>query len=732
MNCLSGCRYLCVSVILAGMLVSGCAKPSPMLDTQRMQSRMAQIYQEDRDRSSVHEEGTSFGTVSSGDFDTDIPDFQMLPSVSGRKDRHLTSDNLVQQFDTRSTVTVAVDKLPMEDFIHQVFGGLLKVNYVIGSNIPQKEALSLNLQEPVSPRRLFEIVLEILDDYNIMVREKDGVFHIGQADKGKQPVTLGWGGQMADIPSVPGEIRQIVPLKYVQASDIMNIISQVPGTRVFAHPGENAVAISGPGEGVAQVLQYLEVFDQPAMRGQFVAKIQVKYADIAEILPQIKEILVTESVPLAQKAGQGGVQFISLERWGTLLVFAAEKQWIDRVRFWVDLMDKPLKTNEKRYFIYFPENSRALDLMQTLENILGLAGDPNTGAQQPGETDFLSSLYRSISDTSQTDQKESTPSPSSRPDRDKSPTASPPLPARQSDSRSEGIGGLAVDETRNALIIYATATHYQAIERLLHQLDIMPPQVLIEAMVAEVTLVDDLKYGMEWYFKNTGGGQTGILSTLGGLGLASAGISLSSVTNSGKFQVMVQALAEEELVQVLSSPRIVVQDGKSATINVGTQVPVITAESASIESTSALGTGVVRTYQYRDTGVILKISPVVHARGVITLKIDQDVSEPSPSGGENPLILNRTLSTEVVATSGQTLVIGGLIKESKGYKESKVPFLGDLPGVGHLFKNNTRGNERTELVVMITPHIIRGTQQIDDIRRALFEEFHYLKAPDEN
>jgi general secretion pathway protein D len=459
----------------------------------------------------------------------------------------------------------------------------------------------------------------------------------------------------------------------------------------------------------------------------------VKYADIAEILPQIKEILVTESVPLAQKAGQGGVQFISLERWGTLLVFAAEKQWIDRVRFWVDLMDKPLKTNEKRYFIYFPENSRALDLMQTLENILGLAGDSDSGARQPEETDFLSSLYRSISDTDQTDQNESNPSTSSRPARDKSQTSSSsPSSGGQSESRIEGIGGLAVDETRNALVVYATVTHYQAIERLLQQLDIMPPQVLIEAMVAEVTLVDDLKYGMEWYFKNTGGGQRGILSTLGGLGLASAGISLSSVTDSGKFQVMVQALAEEELVQVLSSPRIVVQDGKSATINVGTQVPVVTAETASIESTSAEGTGVVRNYQYRDTGVILKISPVVHARGIVTLKIDQDVSEPSPSGGENPLILHRTLSTEVVGTSGQTLVIGGLIKESKGYKESKVPFFGDLPGVGHLFKNNTRGNDRTELVVMITPHIIRGTQEIDDIRRVLFEEFRYLRAPDEN
>jgi len=728
MNSLSGCRSLCISILLAGILVSGCAKPSPVLNTQRMQSRMAQI-QEDRDRSSAREDGTPFNTIQPIDINADTPDFQMLAPVKGKMDRHLTSNNLALQFDTIPSVTVAVDKLPMVDFIHQVFGGLLKVNYVISSNIPQKETLDLNLQEPVSPRRLFEVVLEILDEYKIVVREKDGVFHIGPASSGKQPATLGWGAEIEDVPNVPGQIKQIVTLKYAQASDVRNMLANVPETRVFTLPGENALSVTGPREGVTQVLHYISMFDQPVMRGQFVAKIRLKYADIEEILSQIKEILLSEGVPLAQRAGQGGVHFISLERWSTLLVFAAEKSWIDRVRFWVDQMDKPLKTNEKRYFIYFPENSRALDLMQTLEKILGLAGHTDSGTQAR-EADFLSSLYRSISDTSQAGSGESATSPSSRPAGDQSRTTSSSLSGGgQSSGSIEGIGGLAVDEVRNALIVYATTMRYRAIERLLHQLDIMPPQVLIEAMVAEVTLVDDLRYGMEWYFKNAGGGQTSILSTLGGLGLESAGISLNSVTDSGKFQVMVQALAEEELVQVLSSPRVVVQNGKSATINVGTQVPVITSESSSIDSTSDSGTGVIRTYQYRDTGVVLRISPVVHSRGIVTLKIDQDVSEYSPSGGENPLILNRTLSTEVVSTSGQTLVIGGLIKESKGYKESKVPFLGDLPVVGNLFKTNSRGNERTELVVMITPHIIRSTQEIDDIRKALFSEFKNLKAP---
>jgi len=283
-----------------------------------------------------------------------------------------------------------------------------------------------------------------------------------------------------------------------------------------------------------------------------------------------------------------------------------------------------------------------------------------------------------------------------------------------------------VDKTRNALILYATAEKYEAVESLLTRLDVMPPQVLIEATVAEVTLVDDLRYGLEWFLKNIDGSQSSILSTIDGLNLGSAGINLSTVTDSEKFRLLVNALAEEELVQVLSSPRITVRDGKSATINVGSQVPVVTSETASVESAGAEGTGVLRTYQYRDTGVILKLTPTVHARDVVTLEISQEVSEVGASGTQNPTILNRTLDTDVVANAGQTLVIGGLIKENNSSRDSKVPFFGDLPIIGHLFKTTSQGRERTELVVMITPHILRASHEADALRDAFFEKFNNL------
>ena len=288
---------------------------------------------------------------------------------------------------------------------------------------------------------------------------------------------------------------------------------------------------------------------------------------------------------------------------------------------------------------------------------------------------------------------------------------------------------VAVDENRNALIIYATPKKYKTLESLLKKLDVMPVQVLIEASVAEVTLTDTLQYGLEWFLKNTDQSQTSILRTLGGLGLGSGGLDLSLITDSDKFQMLINALAQENMVKILSSPRVTVRDGKSASIIVGTEVPVITSEATSPDIQSEGTSGIIRSVQYRSTGVSLQVTPSVHAKGVVTLEITQEVSEAqanTTSDISSPIILNRTITTEVVAADGQTVLLGGLIKENKSETVTKVPFLGSIPILGYLFKTTSKGFDRTELVIMITPHIIRNTQQIDEMREAIFESFEHI------
>ena len=178
---------------------------------------------------------------------------------------------------------------------------------------------------------------------------------------------------------------------------------------------------------------------------------------------------------------------------------------------------------------------------------------------------------------------------------------------------------VAVDENRNALIIYATPKKYKALESLLKKLDVMPVQVLLEASVAEVTITDTLQYGLEWFLKNTDQSQTSVFQSLGGLGLGGGGLDASLITDSEKFQFLINALAQEDMVKILSSTRITVRDGKSASIIVGTEVPVITSEATTSEVAEEGSSGIIRSVQYRSTGVSLQVTPSVHAKGVVTL-----------------------------------------------------------------------------------------------------------------
>ena len=284
-----------------------------------------------------------------------------------------------------------------------------------------------------------------------------------------------------------------------------------------------------------------------------------------------------------------------------------------------------------------------------------------------------------------------------------------------------------MDENTNTLIIYTTPYKYKEIEDLLKRLDVMPVQVLLEATVAEVTLTDSLQYGVEWFLKNTDSEQTSTLWTLDGLDLGGGGLTYNLINDNQKFQLFMSALAEEGLIKILSSPRLVVRDGKEASIFAGQEIPVITQEATTAEIQSGGESGIVQNVDYRIAGISLRVIPSVHAQGVVTLEIYQEVSEQGTAGvAGSPIILNTNITTEVVAADGQTVLLGGLIKENVSLGAVKVPILGDIPLLGNLFKTTKNSTVRTEIVITITPSIIRNTQQIDEMREALFESFEFL------
>ncbi|MFH0344529.1 MAG: type II secretion system protein GspD, partial [Chromatiales bacterium] len=297
---------------------------------------------------------------------------------------------------------------------------------------------------------------------------------------------------------------------------------------------------------------------------------------------------------------------------------------------------------------------------------------------------------------------------------------------------------IIADETNNALLIMAKPQDYKMIESALKRLDVIPLQVLIEATVVDITLTDNLQYGVEWLFRNTGpgGGTTGQGSLR--LGIApGVGSFVTSVTpfvpgagftyallSGNEVKALLNALASQNKLNVLSSPSLMVLDNQTAIIEVVDEVPVTTQQQQAV---TAQDPNIVNSVEFKDVGVILEVTPRVNLGGRITLELSQEVSEvntavdQSTNPGGNPAFIKRNIESTVTVQSGETLVLGGLISENKTESNRGIPFLKDIPVLGALFSTTVDNAERQELMVLMTPRAVRDQAEA----RAVTEEFRH-------
>ena len=261
--------------------------------------------------------------------------------------------------------------------------------------------------------------------------------------------------------------------------------------------------------------------------------------------------------------------------------------------------------------------------------------------------------------------------------------------------------------------MYATPYEYQKIERILTKLDVVATQVLIEASIVEVTLTDDLQYGLEWAFDNNlGGGDSGRgLLDVGGNLQPQAGFSYTVTNSAGATKAVLNALAEDSLLNVISTPSVMVLDNHTATINVGDQQPIQS------QSTVTNGGNVQNSITYKDTGVQLTVTPSVNDGGLVTLDIEQSVTDVGPvdTATKQRSFNQRAVKSRVAIRSGESVVLGGLIRDNETEGQSGVPVLKDIPLVGALFSTTTVASTRTELLIFITPRVMESDQDLRDL-----------------
>jgi general secretion pathway protein D len=277
---------------------------------------------------------------------------------------------------------------------------------------------------------------------------------------------------------------------------------------------------------------------------------------------------------------------------------------------------------------------------------------------------------------------------------------------------------MVVDDRSNTVVFFGTGKEYQAMLPMIKRLDVMPKQVLLEATIAEVSMTDEFALGLEFALKS---GKFSA-STKGALGAADiGGLKLSYL--DGLDEVFANLRQSDSRINVLSNPSIVVRDGVEANISVGNDIPTQGATTTNPNTDSQTITVV-----YRKTGVNLSVTPTINAQGLVVLQISQNISNQAKSGGlpNSPAIYERTIQTEVIAQSGQTILLGGLISDNRTETETKVPFFGDLPLIGGLFRSDSKDGTKTELVILITPKVIDRPEHWHNIRNRLTEGLNYL------
>lgn len=608
--------------------------------------------------------------------------------------------DLSKSFSQTPQFQVSVNALPLNDFIHYVFGELLNTSYILEASVKSNTTpVTLDLKEQLSAKKLFLLVQQILSQNNVSIVKNDGIFylHTNNANT-RTDKAFGFGRNEEAVPNVSGQIVQLVPIEYGMQPGLRNIMGQLVDTNNTYDASQALLTIEGKREQVLRALSLVSLLDSPAIYNKATALIGFDYLSSETFIKKVTEILKEEGITVADGGPYAAsVKFVPLEHLGKVVVFASSDEIIDRVAFWRKELDKPAAGAEQSFYIYHPKYARASDLGASLAPLVGgsLSGGSNRSKQTTNER-------TSSASTRNTDSQS------------------------QSGNDVQTVEGdnmrLVVDERANALIFYSTGQYYQELQPIIRQLDIMPKQVMMEVVIAEVKLTGSFSKGVQYAIQN--GPSTGRNESISFNTEGKGGFSYSVVGLPGNISINLSQT--DGLVNVLSRPTLLVRDGVSANINVGDDIPTI----GSTTDDPLDGTGrQTTTIEYRQTGVNLTVTPTINAQGTVIMTIDQSISNISDTDGSSstPAFFERTLKTEVVAGNGQTVMLGGLISETKSNGASSVPFFGTIPVLGHLFRTDSSSADKTELVILVTPKIVQNTEDWQRVKESFIKGLENLK-----
>jgi general secretion pathway protein D len=627
----------------------------------------------------------------------------------------------------------------IREVVAQILGNTLKVNYTIDPAV--HGTATLRTTQPLNQSELLSALQSLLAQNGATLLQSGSLYRIVPTSVASAaPVLAG-----NDVTA--GSI--VIQLHYASAEDLAKLLQPYAGNagKIIASSGANALVVSGEPSARAALVALVQAFDIDALAGQSYALLPVTSGSAKDFASSLQDAFRSQR----GEALAAVVRVVPMERINSVMLIARQPRYIDDARRVYTMIARTWQQTVRNWHVYYLQNSQSNDIAYLLQQ----AYTPNNVTARPASHNTTTSLglmsgqangsmaggsgISSLGGTSgsigggmasgnatssigtQGIGSQSAQPATSAGDQQQVSDASPLLGGLGGANGSATPDGIRIipDEQNNAVMIYATPREQDAIMAMLHKIDIVPLQVRIDATIAEVTLNDALQYGTQWFFKS--GGVNGILSaatgSLGPAGLAAAQLSTNfpgfvvGGSGQGGAPFVISALQAVTTVHVLSSPEIMVLDNRPASLMVGSLVPYLTGTTTSTLTATA---AITNSINYQPTGVIMQVTPRVNSGGLVTLDVQQQVSSVAStttavtgnSGINSPTFNERQVVSRVVVQDGQTVGLAGLISDNISRSNQGIPWLKDIPILGLLAGQQTNLRTRTELLVLITPHVM--------------------------
>lgn len=610
---------------------------------------------------------------------------------------------------TAGGVNVNFEAAPLEAVLAVILGDLLKVPYTLDGDVTGQ--ITLVSTDPVPQEALLDMLESALEAQGIaLMQGNNGIYRIGKSSgvRSEIPVAL------REAVATRGYSVRIIPLKFLSAAEAEKILEPLgmKDSILRVDPLRNILMLGASAPQMKNALRTLNMLDVDVLSGMSFGIYEVANLDAKLMVERIQQMMGSSNLEALASA----TKLVTLDEINSVMVVAPNSSQLSTVSTWIKRLDNlgaGLDDEQAgpQLYIYNVENGLAQDLSNLLGQLFGGSGASTTsstsGSTAPGlgqselSTEGGGSVSRSRGSSSSTGAATTTA-----------------LGTR-----------IVADEANNSLLVMAAPKEWRSIRAALDKMDKLPAQVLVEVSIWEVTLKDELNYGVEWFFNSKGGvdglGDGGGLLSMNESGAVGRTVPGFSYLFSGSdWRAVINMLAKRSNVKSLSSPSVLVQDNREATIQVGNQQPIQTSQTVNTGNTGVL----TQNVELKDTGVQLKVKPRVNSGGLVVMDIMQEVTDvgAQDEATKQRSFLKRSIESTVAIQSGDTIILGGLIQDRKTDGDSGVPYLSKLPFIGALFGSKGEDSDRTELLITISPKAINQYKDFNKVGEEFRDKMQVL------